>query len=213
MTRFTFSVFAALLMAAGTAQAQAIDKAPVKHAPAASGACLLLLDDALFQLSQQEYGVIAIDAYLRGQSRASAELLALAGATVSLAFGAAIPLEVVCDSPGLGHLAWQAATARDLPVLVALTLLVTLHDVDLAQIALDVRLGATASHGDVVDLLYANLTGVHPGAEAAKVFIDLLNKGTYSPATLTLAAAWTDLEAQRIDLVGLSASGLEYEVG
>ena len=39
----------------------------------------LLLDDALFQLSQQEYGVIAIDAYLRGQSRASAELLALAG--------------------------------------------------------------------------------------------------------------------------------------
>ncbi|MBL8212470.1 MAG: ABC transporter permease subunit [Bryobacterales bacterium] len=54
------------------------------------------------------------------------ELAALAGATTGLAFGAAIPLEVVCDSPGLGQLAWQAATARDLPVLVALTLLVTL---------------------------------------------------------------------------------------
>lgn len=39
----------------------------------------LLLDDALFQLSQQEFGVIAIDAYARGQSSASRELLALAG--------------------------------------------------------------------------------------------------------------------------------------
>lgn len=39
----------------------------------------LLLDDALFQLSQQEYGVIAIDAFLRGQSSASRELLSLAG--------------------------------------------------------------------------------------------------------------------------------------
>ncbi|HRC78028.1 MAG TPA: hypothetical protein PLO33_20245 [Kouleothrix sp.] len=39
----------------------------------------LLLDDALFQLSQQEFGVIAIDAFQRGQSSASRELLALAG--------------------------------------------------------------------------------------------------------------------------------------
>lgn len=54
------------------------------------------------------------------------ELLSLAGSTTALAFGAAIPLEVVCDSPGLGQLAWQAAMARDLPVLVSLTLLVTL---------------------------------------------------------------------------------------
>lgn len=54
------------------------------------------------------------------------DLLALAGATVGLAFGAAVPLEVICDSAGLGQLAWQAATARDLPVLVSLTLLVTL---------------------------------------------------------------------------------------
>jgi len=57
---------------------------------------------------------------------ALSELLALAAATTALAFGAAVPLEVVCDSPGLGQLAWQAAMARDLPVLVALTLMVTL---------------------------------------------------------------------------------------
>ena len=53
------------------------------------------------------------------------QLLALAGVTVSLAFGAAIPVEAIADSPGVGQLAWQAALGRDLPVLVNLTLLVT----------------------------------------------------------------------------------------
>jgi peptide/nickel transport system permease protein len=53
------------------------------------------------------------------------QLLALAGVTVSLAFGAAIPVEAIADSPGVGQLAWQAALSRDLPVLVNLTLLVT----------------------------------------------------------------------------------------
>ena len=53
------------------------------------------------------------------------QLIALAGVTVSLAFGAAIPVEAIADSPGVGQLAWQAALGRDLPVLVNLTLLVT----------------------------------------------------------------------------------------
>jgi hypothetical protein len=38
-----------------------------------------LLDDVLFMLSQQEYGVIALDAYARGLTTASPELLAQAG--------------------------------------------------------------------------------------------------------------------------------------
>jgi peptide/nickel transport system permease protein len=50
-------------------------------------------------------------------------LSALAGATVPLAFGAAIPVESLADSPGLGQLAWQAALGRDMPLLVSLTLL------------------------------------------------------------------------------------------
>ncbi len=52
-------------------------------------------------------------------------LLALAGVSFSIAFGALIPVEVVCDIPGIGQLAWKAALGRDLPVLVTLTLLVT----------------------------------------------------------------------------------------
>jgi peptide/nickel transport system permease protein len=57
---------------------------------------------------------------------AAPEMLALAGVSVSMALGAAIPVEVICDLPGIGQLAWKAAVARDLPVLVNLTLLIAL---------------------------------------------------------------------------------------
>jgi peptide/nickel transport system permease protein len=53
-------------------------------------------------------------------------LLSLLGVSVSLAFGAAIPIEALCDSPGIGQLAWQAALNRDLPLIVNLTLILTL---------------------------------------------------------------------------------------
>jgi peptide/nickel transport system permease protein len=54
----------------------------------------------------------------------SPQLLALAAASVSIAIGAVIPIEAICDVPGLGRLAWNAAMARDLPLLVNLTMLV-----------------------------------------------------------------------------------------
>jgi peptide/nickel transport system permease protein len=54
------------------------------------------------------------------------EFLALAGISAVMAFGAAIPVETLCDLPGIGQLAWKAATARDLPLLVVLTMLITL---------------------------------------------------------------------------------------
>ncbi len=53
------------------------------------------------------------------------QLLALAGVSVSLAFAAAIPVEVLCDLPGIGQLAWKAALGRDLYLLVYLTMMVT----------------------------------------------------------------------------------------
>ena len=54
------------------------------------------------------------------------QLIALAGITFSLALGASIPVESLCGLPGIGQLAWQAALSRDLPLLVNLTVLVTL---------------------------------------------------------------------------------------
>ncbi|HYW42572.1 MAG TPA: ABC transporter permease [Bryobacteraceae bacterium] len=57
---------------------------------------------------------------------AAPELLALVGVSVSMAVGAAIPVEALCDSPGVGQLVWQSAMARDAPVLMHLTVVVAL---------------------------------------------------------------------------------------
>ena len=53
------------------------------------------------------------------------QLLALLGVSISIAMGVLLPIEVVCDLPGIGQLAWQAAQSRDLPLLVNLTVVVT----------------------------------------------------------------------------------------
>lgn len=57
------------------------------------------------------------------------QLLALLGVSVSIALGILLPIEVICDVPGIGQLAWQAAESRDLNLLVNLTLVVTLATV------------------------------------------------------------------------------------
>lgn len=57
---------------------------------------------------------------------AAPPLLALFGVSFAIAFGAAIPIEALCDSPGMGQLAWHAALSRDLPLIVNVTLVVCL---------------------------------------------------------------------------------------
>ena len=57
---------------------------------------------------------------------AGPQMIALAGVTISIAVGASIPIESLCGLPGIGQLAGQAALSRDLPLLVNLTVLVTL---------------------------------------------------------------------------------------
>jgi peptide/nickel transport system permease protein len=56
---------------------------------------------------------------------AATQLLALVGVSICLAFGASIPVEALCDIPGVGQLAWQAALSRDLTLLLDLTMIVT----------------------------------------------------------------------------------------
>jgi peptide/nickel transport system permease protein len=72
---------------------------------------------------------------------AAPQLLALVGVTVSVAFTAAIPMEALCDLPGIGQLAWKAALGRDLALLVNLTMIVTLVTL-LANSASDIVGGA-----------------------------------------------------------------------
>ena len=52
------------------------------------------------------------------------QLIGLVAVSISMAFGALIPVEFICDSPGIGQLALQAALGRDLPLLVTLTMVV-----------------------------------------------------------------------------------------
>ena len=72
-------------------------------------------------------------------SSAAPELLTLLGLSVATAFGATLPIEVIADVPGIGQLAWQGALARDMRLVITLTLLVTFFSVSAAVIADAIR--------------------------------------------------------------------------
>jgi peptide/nickel transport system permease protein len=55
----------------------------------------------------------------------AAPVVALIGISVSVALGASVAVEALCGVPGIGQLAWHAALGRDLPVLVTVTMVVT----------------------------------------------------------------------------------------
>ena len=57
---------------------------------------------------------------------AAPQVIGLVAVSISMAFGALIPVEFICDSPGIGQLALQAALGRDLPLLITLTMVVTI---------------------------------------------------------------------------------------
>ncbi|HTX75708.1 MAG TPA: ABC transporter permease subunit [Terracidiphilus sp.] len=54
------------------------------------------------------------------------QLAALASLSIVTALSALVPVEVIFNIPGLGQLAWNAALNRDLPVLLAITLIMAL---------------------------------------------------------------------------------------
>ncbi|MGC4054844.1 MAG: ABC transporter permease [Paludibaculum sp.] len=103
---------------------------------------MLVLTPRIFRYARnilaQAYGAPSIDmARARGIGEgrilsayvfrgAAPQLFALLATSLSLAIGSIIPIEAICDAAGLGRLAWQAATARDLPLLLNLTMLIAL---------------------------------------------------------------------------------------
>jgi peptide/nickel transport system permease protein len=64
-------------------------------------------------------------AFRYGLGTVAPQLIALAGVSLVLAFGSLVPIEALCDVPGIGQLAWKAALSRDLPLLSALALIIT----------------------------------------------------------------------------------------
>jgi peptide/nickel transport system permease protein len=73
---------------------------------------------------------------------AAPQLIALFGVALVLAFGSAIPIEALCDIPGLGALALQAAISRDMPLLCGMALIITFF-VTLVHAAGDIATGLT----------------------------------------------------------------------
>jgi peptide/nickel transport system permease protein len=57
---------------------------------------------------------------------AAPQLSALASLSIVTALSALVPVEVIFNVPGLGQLAWNAAMNRDLPVLLAITMIMAL---------------------------------------------------------------------------------------
>lgn len=63
------------------------------------------------------------------------QLLAVMAASVTLVLGAAVPVETICDVPGLGQLAWKATISRDLPLLLGITLIVSTCSIAAATVS------------------------------------------------------------------------------
>ncbi len=66
----------------------------------------------------------------------SPQISALASLSIVTALSALVPVEVIFNIPGLGQLAWNAAMNRDLPVLLAVTMMMAVA-VTLAGMASD----------------------------------------------------------------------------
>jgi methionine-rich copper-binding protein CopC len=81
----------------------------------------------------------------------------------------------------------------------------------LMQLALNAALGtAIPSNTAVVDLLYTNLVGAHPGAADMTYFTGLIQSGAFSQASLALMAAEHPLNLGNIDWVELVGVGVGY---
>lgn len=82
----------------------------------------------------------------------------------------------------------------------------------LMQFAIDARLGATAANAQIVDLLYTNVVGSTPSGSEQALYVDMLDRGEHTAASLGWLAAETAANQANIDLVGLAATGLAYTV-
>lgn len=80
----------------------------------------------------------------------------------------------------------------------------------LAQLALDARLGVGFAASEAIGLLYQNLLGSAPPAVELAYWLNALAAAEHTPASLTLLASELDINAQNIDLVGMTVNGLAY---
>jgi hypothetical protein len=81
----------------------------------------------------------------------------------------------------------------------------------LMELAIGARLGpAASSNSAVVDLLYTNVVGSHPGAADLAFYVGLLDSGNFTAGTLGVLAADTTINQDNIGLAGLALTGIDY---
>lgn len=81
---------------------------------------------------------------------------------------------------------------------------------ELASLALQAILGRAPGNAQVVAHIYANLFHSAPDSITLQSLTALLDSGAYTQADLVQYASALDVNAVNIDLVGLSARGLEF---
>jgi peptide/nickel transport system permease protein len=87
-------------------------------------------------LAAHSRGVSGARVFLIHVVRSTApELIATVAVSVPMALSACVAVEVIFDSPGLGQLAWQAAMARDLVLMVNLTIIIAAATIAAGMVA------------------------------------------------------------------------------
>jgi serralysin len=82
--------------------------------------------------------------------------------------------------------------------------------VTLAGLVLDVVLGPNQSKEAVVDLVYFNLLGVHPGAADVAYYSGLIT-GSITKAQFTVLAAEASYNLANIGFAGLGDTGIAFD--
>lgn len=72
------------------------------------------------------------------------------------------------------------------------------------------RLAGSHSNTDFVRFVYENVVGVAAGPADLAYYVDLLDRGQFSQASLGVLAATVDVNAASVEIVGLAQTGLEY---
>jgi len=80
-----------------------------------------------------------------------------------------------------------------------------------AQLALDARLGFGHTHQQAVELMYTNLIGVAPSPQESAELVALIDvHHVFTEASIAVYAAELPYNTANIDLVGLTQTGIEY---
>ncbi len=66
------------------------------------------------------------------------------------------------------------------------------------------------SNMQFVNLIYQNITGAAPSTTELATYVGLLDRGDYTQSALAVLACNSEVNAQHIDLVGLSHTGIEF---